>query len=919
MNPVNHSKLYLPGSTDRVSQLNWVSLADGGSNAVMGYNSGKSLTASQLNNTLLGTNVATKAKNMTTSVLVGAAAAQRSDRISDTVAFGCNVMNQAIDVTSSVLIGSSAGTKLRRTSQCVAVGYKAMEAVADGTRNVALGAMVGSSATNISNVVLVGTECATNARRLSNVVVLGYQGAVNMQSCDATVAVGSGVARNFTGNYNTIVGADCALNVASQYSTIVGSRNMNRRQNQLVQLENTVVVGENIRFDNPSTTITLRSNDAISYSVAGPAFYDSTHLFPDPYLDFGGGGSGRILYELEESRGENLLESERYLTFFNSLRVEDGAAYTTSWDIHTVSEQLAVEDTPPYQYALTASSANSRHISATMNVLCDGTLVATKTYTDSHTLIDISSLPVYCDVSVTMANAQIAVVATLYQGSAPLSTTENSEVTLHAPGIWLANASASGFTLENIRSTQAYTGTSYWELVGGPAAYTILQHIQRVDVAVVYSSYSTKSEHTSTSGAVDLDRGNGVLDIILVDEDAGRTGSVDALYNIGTYNSTVLTTASFCLTNTSGAPGRIGLEILDEYRLECTVDTLAANALTMSLVSTSSETVLFDCTQTLLYAAFKGSIGGPTIPIDLAPIRAAAQDIWAVLEMMVYTDAPRNGVQMHLKLHGYSATGYLNRQPPLISRDYYFSAVDPSPPIPASLYNRTTANVFAEASSGTWSVRDISIQNATYRPSPQFTNCVFLGSNFSIDNPLDRSNVFLLSLGPAKTLLRGTPNIFEVYSPASIKGSLLLGDSPSHNYLAFRGTVGDGFLEQYPTTYIGERIYEASTQKSELLLFKGDNPAGELGPDRVRVLSGHFRIESPLQSANSTYIYPGTTFDSVGQTETQPLLVADPDAGTQFLTEGNGFLGFTLVDDSTLQLTVRGTDGISRSHTLALS
>ena len=87
-----------------------------------------------------------------------------------------------------------------------------------------------------------------------------------------------------------------------------------------------------------------------------------------------------------------------------------------------------------------------------------------------------------------------------------------------------------------------------------------------------------------------------------------------------------------------------------------------------------------------------------------------------------------------------------------------------------------------------------------------------------------------------------------------VDGNIRVGISTTSNYIAFRGTFADGVnasgedqssgLVKYTHTFIGERIYETGTEKSELLLFKGNDPNPGVGPDIVRVLAGEFRVDT---------------------------------------------------------------------------
>jgi len=113
-----------------------------------------------------------------------------------------------------------------------------------------------------------------------------------------------------------------------------------------------------------------------------------------------------------------------------------------------------------------------------------------------------------------------------------------------------------------------------------------------------------------------------------------------------------------------------------------------------------------------------------------------------------------------------------------------------------------------------------------------------------------------------------------------VDGNIRVGISTISNYIAFRGTFADGTngsgdedqsveLKRWQHTYIGERIYDYSavTERSELLLFKGNDLAGPFGPDRVRVLAGEFRVDIGGGSG---------TFEQVGNSlSTNALIVTD--------------------------------------------
>ena len=78
----------------------------------------------------------------------------------------------------------------------------------------------------------------------------------------------------------------------------------------------------------------------------------------------------------------------------------------------------------------------------------------------------------------------------------------------------------------------------------------------------------------------------------------------------------------------------------------------------------------------------------------------------------------------------------------------------------------------------------------------------------------------------------------DVNGSANIAGNLYVGASSYSNLIRFYGTTTD-WLGNNNDSVIGERVYAAGTEKSELLIFKGDNVE-----DRVRCLSsGGFKVD----------------------------------------------------------------------------
>jgi len=101
-----------------------------------------------------------------------------------------------------------------------------------------------------------------------------------------------------------------------------------------------------------------------------------------------------------------------------------------------------------------------------------------------------------------------------------------------------------------------------------------------------------------------------------------------------------------------------------------------------------------------------------------------------------------------------------------------------------------------------------------------------------------------MTLTGAGNLGIGTTNPGE---KLQVDGNLRVGLSTVENYIAFHGTYGDGAIgagvseggySLYTHSIIGERIYDSTTQRSELLLVKSNDQSSGEGPDRIRLQAG---------------------------------------------------------------------------------
>lgn len=132
-----------------------------------------------------------------------------------------------------------------------------------------------------------------------------------------------------------------------------------------------------------------------------------------------------------------------------------------------------------------------------------------------------------------------------------------------------------------------------------------------------------------------------------------------------------------------------------------------------------------------------------------------------------------------------------------------------------------------------------------------------------------------------------------------VRGNVYFGGADTGpNFIAFRGTTSDG-PGSYNHTYIGERIWQAATEKSELFIFKGNDISGPSGPDRVRIGANEFRVDTFLSALSGDF-----------ETVANSALLT-----TKFIVEGTGNVGIATTTP-TSNLHVIGTANVSANLTV---
>jgi len=155
-----------------------------------------------------------------------------------------------------------------------------------------------------------------------------------------------------------------------------------------------------------------------------------------------------------------------------------------------------------------------------------------------------------------------------------------------------------------------------------------------------------------------------------------------------------------------------------------------------------------------------------------------------------------------------------------------------------------------------------------------------------------------------------------------VDGNIRVGISTTSNYITFRGTHYDGPANTggeltYQHTYIGERIYDYSGngERSELLVFKGNDIADISGPDRIRLFAGEHRFDVLGFSTTGTFEQVGVSTAAINKlTITSTGVGIGTTNPTSALTvKGNTFLE-TLVASSVVSTAVVSTGIITSQN-----
>ena len=272
----------------------------GGNNAFVGAYSGANATAEA--SVFLGVRSGRVAKLAKESVFIGYKAGERAERVDSSICIGPYSGQKMKRANNNTIVGYQAGAELTSGSRNTVVGsFAAFQqfnghdnvcighragyrnqiganncyvgtnsgfAAVSGFENVCLGVGSGQFLTAGTKNVLCGFLAGNAISVASNCIAIGTRAMEFFANGDTNTCLGTETARRLSGNNNTILGGYTASNASGSFNTVVGSRSMNRTNNWRVDLENSVIVGENVKFNIPINVVGLTYEDALTVPTA---------------------------------------------------------------------------------------------------------------------------------------------------------------------------------------------------------------------------------------------------------------------------------------------------------------------------------------------------------------------------------------------------------------------------------------------------------------------------------------------------------------------------------------------------------------------------------------------------------------------------------------------------------------------------
>jgi hypothetical protein len=233
-----------------------------------------------------------------------------------------------------------------------------------------------------------------------------------------------------------------------------------------------------------------------------------------------------------------------------------------------------------------------------------------------------------------------------------------------------------------------------------------------------------------------------------------------ARYGLGTDNTLLRAQGTFRLYPNL----EFGVEWLTSYKLQCVFTNTGIFDIRAlyGLANLAGTLVLAEVTEDEV-SGVSGNVAGNSLPMDLSNV-FLTKDPWVTVsvEEIFNEDAAQLGFT--ITAQG-GPLGWLeNKDPPDITEFIQFNITNTLLPDPQGASLRYYANNFTV-------LRDISVYNERYRDTPEFSDVIYLGSNHTISQPADWSNVWITSLGDTR-ILRANQDEFRVFSDVTNANAL---------------------------------------------------------------------------------------------------------------------------------------------------
>jgi len=906
------SRNTIVGSLAALSQYN------GSDNVCIGHQAGYQNRVGS-NNCYIGTNSGFTAVNGLENVCVGVESGQKLTR-----------------GTQNVLLGYAAGANIANASNCIAIGTRAMEFFFDGDTNTCLGTQTAQHFSGINNTILGGYSTA-NASGNYNTIIgsrsmnRASRERVNLSNC---VIVGENI--QFDIPIRKVVANAAALDLVPDAQdpgnvTTLTLTNADSAEgdNTRAYLEiNVVPVGDPVLVRNRYFALGT-DTDPVAFDTSEPGTYTVRWgSAPSETLDLLDPIPVHLELEISETDITIQLTSYGDLVYEDTLdktdtmwvaleqTFEDPPAITLkvrttvgNWDIDETFDTLAlpgavidIDSIPSIAgnavtvfvtsdlahvvpgMAIQVLGASVSAFNGVWRIRSLGTPVNGRTpltfVVDTaptlSTSVDLSTTQILASRVVTRRNVVGTMVGNTVRLELPeiagMLVSDPSSVVAYVDGnvtpVTVLDMYAGSITIPGTSPTiGTFSIGSFEPLVVGFDVDADGDAKSVADFSVTYAQRSDKGVQTAelvgpSASDGHVHRGAGSIGQMDANIARGELTFVDgasyADYTIGSANSNVSVHVTFTLTN----DGTFGIEWLNAYAFRCSLGSNSSTfgaALQYTGVGTAPARELANVTSDTVSASgtvlLKTNPGHtPTLPIQLG---TSGSPVTVTLD-----------IHHQLRLREIEVTA--NVASGSTFNELTFAIERAFPVSSASSIVSLFATKPARASG-------LTIRNTNYQLYPTFSDCIFLGSNFTVGSNQDarldqKANVFVAAIGNVP-MFKGTLEDFAFFSNSVTINELALnGNLTANADVAIQGSLDvHGPVDIQDTVHIADDVtldadldVSGNVTIQEFLDTLADaHIGGDVDVDGDATLGGNVTIDGTLTVAGHT-----TCDDSVTVTGT---------------------------------------------------